>query len=462
MLRERVLERIERLRMLDRGDRVVVAVSGGVDSVVLVRLLASFASASGWDLTIAHLDHRLRKTSGDDARFVVELGKQLDLPVIVDSVDVEAHAASAHSGLEQAAREVRRAFLERVAREVGAGKIALGHTADDQAETILFQVSRGAGWDGASGVAEVSLPYVRPLLHVSRAEVQDLAEQEGWPWREDETNADLCYSRNRIRHRVLPELREINPEVVSAFARLSEAAGDARQIVDYAIEILWPSLCLSEEPHRVELSRPAMLRLPGAIRRVMLRDGLRRLLGGLEGIERTHLVAADDLAEGARSRGELHLPRSRIRVSREKIVLTDETDVPVGVDRWSAELGLGRTEVPEQGLQIDLAVVDSADGTIRPGEPRDEVADADCVAFPLAVRNRREGDRFHPLGMPSEMKLKDFLIAQRVPVEERERIPLICDRNGVIWVAGLRLSERVKSTPSTRRLLRMHIEGRGK
>jgi tRNA(Ile)-lysidine synthase len=460
MLREKVREAIVRHGMLEREDRAVVAVSGGVDSVVLVRVLASLASEFGWDLTIAHLDHRLRTTSDGDARFVVDLGRSLGIPVVVESTDVGALARASGMSVEQAARSARRSFLEHVAADVGATRIALGHTADDQAETILFRLTRGTGWDGARGMEPVAGLYVRPLLRSSRSDVLALARAEGWAWREDETNADPRYARNRIRHRVLPELERINPAAVAALARVGESATEAAELASYVVGLVWPRICLREEPGRIDVSRAALCELPGSIQGVVLREALRRLRGDLEGIERVHVAGVKDLAGSPQARGELHLPRGFVRLTRETVAFTVEREDCDAPSPWSVELQLGRTEVPSQRLSVDLAA-EPCSGWEEGFDAKtlwSEVADVDRVCFPLLLRNRRTGDRFAPLGMAEEMKLKDFFIRQHVPWAERDSIPLLCDQEKVVWVVGMRLSHRVRTSASTRKVLRMRVE----
>jgi len=458
MLLDAVRSAIRRYSMIERGDRVVIAVSGGADSMALLFALHSLSSDLDCELAVAHLDHGLRPSSAADARFVEEQAASLGLPVMSERCDVLGEAAARRQGIEEAARGVRRTFLARVAAEWGASRVALGHTADDQAETVLFRLARGTGWDGLCGMAPVSGPIIRPLLFLTRGEVRQFAADQGIPWREDETNGDVSFARNRIRERVLPELAAINPDVVRSIARFADIAGDMRGIEQYVVDRLWDDVCESEDSGSLRLVRPRVVTLPPSVQSVVLREAMRRARGDLCGLGRSHVAAARRLAAGEAERGELHLPRLRLLVSRGSIdFLAADRRPPAGP--WLIALPLGRTTVATAGLSVEISLAARDEIPTTPtGNPWEEVADADAVRFPLVARGRRDGDRFAPLGMGRDVRLKSFLINARVPVVERDHLALVCDQEKIVWVAGVRLSDRVKLRDSTQRVLVMRAE----
>ena len=457
MLLEEMRRTIERYGMIERGDRVVVAVSGGADSMVLLYALHALREDLACDLVVAHLDHGLRPSSGDDARFVAEAAAALGLPIVCERQDVAALAYVRHRGIEEAAREARRAFLSRVTDERQASRIALGHTADDQAETVLFRLARGTGWNGLCGMAPVSGRVIRPLLPARRGDVRRFAVERGIVWREDATNTDLHFARNRIRERVLPELAAVNPDVVRAVTRSADLARDARDVERYVVDRLWPDVCQSEGLDSVRMSRAALAGLPRAVQSVALREAMRRARGDLQGVARAHVEAVRRLMTGERECGELHLPRLRIVASPSTIEFAAWSR-RVARDAWLVPLSLGRTTVEEPGVVVELSLLsrDEVSGVVGPWS---EVADADSVRFPLIARGRRAGDRFAPLGMGKDVRLKSFLINARVPLERRDRLLLVCDQEKVVWVAGVRLSDAVRLRESTRRVLVMRAEG---
>ncbi len=454
MLLREVRRTIERYDMIESGDRVVVAVSGGADSMVLLHVLCALREELGCELVVAHLDHGLRASSRDDARFVADAATSLGLPVVCERADVARLAEVRHRGIEEAAREARRAFLGRVADERRASRIALGHTADDQAETILFRLARGTGWSGLCGMAAVNSRFIRPLLFSRRSDVRAYAAEHGVVWREDETNADVRLARNRIRERVLPELAAINPDAVRAVVRSGELAREAVDLERYVVDQVWPDVCQSESGGLVHMSRAGLVVLPRTVQSVVLREGMRRARGDLDGIGRPHVTAVRESL--ASERGELHLPRLRVRLSSSTVEFATGCRAAAS-EPWLVPLSLGRTEIAEPGLVVELSVL-SRDEAPEVEGPWSEIADADWVRFPLVARGRRAGDRFAPLGMRQDVRLKSFLINARVPTERRDRLLLVCDQEKVVWVAGVRLSDSVRLRESTRRVLVLRAE----
>jgi tRNA(Ile)-lysidine synthase len=442
--------------MTRTGEKVLLAVSGGVDSVVLFEILRELAPELGIGLVVAHLDHGLRgETAREDARFVASLGEARGIPVRNERVDVGDIARSSRQNLESAAREARRSFLLRVAREVGAERIGLGHTADDRAETVLFNLTRGAGPRGLSALRPVDPPLIRPLIEVSRQDVLAFARSRRLAWREDETNADLRLSRNRIRHQVLPLLRTINPRAVEALARAADLAEEEGSALAYLVTLLWPSVARGEEEGRIVLDRNALSSVPAEVCAVLVRQALQAARGNLEGIEREHVRALSSLITSPRGHACLDLPGLLARIDREEVQLL--RSVPSACGPVDLPIDLGRSAVPELDISLDLAL-EQVDALAVGAEPGVERADADRVAFPLRLRTRRRGDRFQPLGMREEVRLADFLMAAKVPFHDRDHVPLLCDRERIIWVVGLRLSEAVRRTEGTRRVLVMRSE----
>lgn len=454
MLIEKVKGTIGRYGMLD-GGKVLVAVSGGVDSVVLLDILRRILPKER--LVAAHLDHGIRgEAARADARFVSELGAQLGIRVISDRADVPGVSKAEGLSLEEAGRRVRREFLERAAEEAGAGRIALGHTRDDLVETVIFHLVRGTGPTGLSGIHPVSLPYIRPLIETTREEIVEYARERGLSWREDETNEDVRFTRNLIRHRVLPLLEELNPRAKEAIARVAALIREEEEAVDLLMTPILEDVLESAGEEDVILDRARLSTLPSAVQGLVLRRGIERARGGLTGITKAHLDALRGLIASPRAHGTLHLPRIRAYMENDRLVL--------GRKRREApsfppiEVGLGRTDVPELGISLILEPRPWDRAVGLPTAPSSEVADADRICFPLVLRTRRPGDRFQPLGMKKEKKLKDFLIDERVPFYDRGSLPLLCDQDGIIWVVGVRLSERVRITPETKNALFMRVE----
>jgi len=459
MLLERVKETIERYAMLEQGERVLVAVSGGVDSVVLLDILCRLAAEYTLDLTIAHLDHGLRgEAAREDARFVARLARKEKLALIEKKLDVAEFSKEKRIGIEEGARLLRRDFLRAAANEVGATKIALGHTQNDRGETILFNLIRGAGPTGLVGIRPVNRSVIRPLIEVSREKILTYARSCDLPWREDCTNQDLSFSRNRIRHRILPLLREMNPRVLAALQRTADLLATEELALDDLLAPLWVKVLIVQAENRIVIQRERLSQLSKGVQALLLRRGIARLRGDLQGIEKVHIDALLGLVASHRAHGKLDLPGFVARFHGDELTLEEgETDNPLS---FEVPVVLGRTEISSLGISLDLSIEDRIrSGESQIAEDREvEVADADRVQFPLYLRGRRPGDRFAPLGLGGEKKLKDFYIDERVPFYDRDRVPLLCDRQKIIWVVGLRLSDAVRVTSETKKVLIMRKE----
>ena len=451
---------IARHRMLSHGSKVLVAVSGGVDSVVLLTALDALASRLGIRLTVAHLDHTLRgAASTEDARTVAALADRLGLQLICERSAVRA-AHERHGGnLEDRARRLRLAFLGHAARSVRAERVALGHHRNDRAETLLFHLARGGGPTGLAAMRPVNGALVRPLIDVTRAEIEEYAHAEGLSWREDASNNDLSLSRNRIRHRVLPLLAQLNPRVIEAIARTADLVAEERDALDLLLEPVWRELRADHTTGHLALSCDRAAALPSPVRHAVLRRAVAEARGHLRGIEKRHLDAVDGLLVAHEGHGEVSLPELIVTRTGDHLLFGRGTLLrPVTPMR--ADVELGRNPIPQFGCAITCAVTQRETTPEEPSsdELHTETADADRVRFPLFLRTRVPGDRFRPLGMRRDKRLQDFLVDARVPRIERDRLPLLCDQERIVWVVGVRLSDAVRVTPKTSRLLTLRAE----
>ncbi len=429
------------------GPRWVVAVSGGGDSVAMLRLLHGV----GLDLSVAHLDHGARgEASETDTRFVAELAESLGLPF-----DLGHWRPDRPAHFEADARKARYAWLAEVARRRGASVVAVGHTRDDQAETILHRVVRGTGPHGLAGIPRCrrladGVTLARPLLDVGRADLRDYLNRLGQTWREDATNADPSRTRARLRHDLLPRLAaDFNPDVAGALVRLGALARSAGAAMDEHIGVLAGKAIRPGPGGGLVLDRPSLASLSTYLRTEVLRRAWREAAWPEAAMDarRWHRLAAwaargdAALDVGAGVRGEVRdgVPTLSRPVVASSAVPPDP--VPLDVPGEAAWMG-GR---------VVASVEDVAD--LGPASPSAERLDLDRLAPPLVVDAPRPGDRFDPLGLDGRsMPLADFLRGRRVPRANRPGVPVVRDAAGILWVVGHRIGHRARLTGATRRV----------
>ena len=433
--------------MLAGGETVLVAVSGGADSVALLYFLADLAEAWRLRLHVLHVDHQLRPDSPADADFVRALGARLGVSVDVVTVTVDSRGS-----LEAAARESRYAALEAGAARVGAHRIALGHTADDQAETVLMRLLEGAGVRGLAGIPPVRGRIIRPLIELHRAALEAELRRAAIPWVEDPTNRDPKFLRNRIRHELLPLLADsYNPAIAGALTRVSTLARDTIAALDRAAAAELARLA-TFEVGAVTLPLGPLRALPRQIAAEVLRQAAERLGS------RAPLRAWSH--RGLRRALTVPPPRRPFRLGGVTIEVSGalarlaRASLPALVAR---PLGVpGRTELPEIGQALEARIV-GAEAYAVPRDPSRVAFDVDELGGgPLTVRARRRGDRFVPFG-GAERRLKTLLIDAKVPRWDRSRVPVIEAGGVIIWIGHLRRSATARVTARTRRVLELAL-----
>jgi tRNA(Ile)-lysidine synthase len=407
------------------GQTVVAGLSGGADSVAMLDALLILAPERGFRVVAAHLDHRLRPTSKEDAAFCADLCRQLGVTLRSASADVAALARRGGGGVEEAGREERYAFLRRVKEQEDAAAIAVAHTRDDQAETLLLRLLRGAGRRGLGAMRERSGGVWRPMLSVSRSAVLEHLRARGLPWREDPTNADPSYLRNRVRAELLPYLESrFNPSARETLARAASVLAEEDDLLAELADEQWRLMAAHQDAPGVMLDREALGRAPRVLARRVLRRALEET-GGLKGVGHAHVEKLVALA-GAASGRRLPLPGGREAVVR------------------FGQMRIGPRVAARKSFAFDLPVpgrVDLPDGQAvlarrarGPASTRDRSVVVAAPDGPLVVRTRQAGDRVR--AGRREVSLKRFLIDRRVPADLRPGLPLVAVGNLVVWVPG--------------------------
>ncbi|MGD8625814.1 MAG: tRNA lysidine(34) synthetase TilS, partial [Anaerolineae bacterium] len=467
---DRVRHLVEEYGLLEPGETVVVGVSGGPDSLCLLHLLCRLAADYDLDLHVAHLHHGLRGSEADDdAQYVRTLAADWRLPVSVERLDLPALAADQGLAFEEAARRARYAFLGRVAQQVGARTIAVGHNADDQAETVLMHWIRGSGLAGLRGMLprtslahyrllagdwpSADLDLVRPLLEIPRADIETYVDYYGLQPRFDRSNLDTTYFRNWLRHEVIPLLEEHNPNLREVIRRSAQVLSDEYALLRNLLAETWPRVVLEEGDGRIVFDLAAWRELPTGLQRSTLREAIHRLRHSLRNINFVHVENALHVARDGTSGNQATLPRGLVLALGYERFTIAGVDAPQPLPDWpllrpgtgpQAVRLPGSTPLTDSDWLLRARLMDRA--ALPPGweenrDPWRAFLDARRVHHPR-LRTRRPGDRFQPLGMGGHsVKVADFLTNAKVPRAVRDRLPLLVADEGLAWICGHRLDE---------------------
>ena len=473
-----MLEKIQRILEIDcqlSPDRqILVGVSGGPDSLCLFDLL----NRLGYPLLVAHLNHALRPEAAADALRVREIAETRNVPFLLAEADVASFAESASLSIEEAARLVRYRFLFEQAHQYRAQAVAVGHTADDQVETVLMHLLRGAGLAGLGGMAfrmlpnpwHEQIPLVRPLLATWREEILDYCAERGLNPLHDRTNLDVTFFRNRLRHELLPVMESYNPAVRRILWRMAQTLRDDNAVMDEVVARAWETCLRQEGVGFLLFDLESLNRQPLGIRRNLLRKAIITLRSALrdipfESVERALMYLAMpspagkcDLLAGLYLHSEQH----------NLWLATWEADLPTGDWPQLPADGVFLLDVPgevelsdswrlsaEPVLDLDAARALVQENT----DPFRAWLDVGSLTMPLHVRNRRPGEHFQPLGMGGRsLRLSEFMINVKLPRRARQRWPLVCSENTLLWLPGFRLAHPFRLTASTRQAVFLRLE----
>jgi tRNA(Ile)-lysidine synthase len=461
----RVRQTIRRHDLARAGARAVVALSGGSDSVALAWLLQSLADAGDLQIAgVAHFNHQLRAAAGEDERFCEGVAAGLRLPWLADREDVAARAEREGRSVEDAARTARHAFLERARVHFAADVVALGHTRDDQAETVLLRLIRGAGSRGLAAMHPRKDALIRPLLDCRRDELRAYLAARQIAYVADESNDDVSIPRNRVRAELLPLLEaRFNPSIVDALADQAEIAREEWRWQSGAAEALAAAISRRDR-ERWLVDAGALNAAPPALARMVVHGAMTAASGGRP-VAFRHVAAALELSRTGG--GPIDGPGQRLERIGGSLVLTTRlgsrasTVDPVSkLFRYPLSIP-GEVRLPEAGYVVSAERGRAQATAIRSGAPgtNEAVIRMDRVNGPLAVRNRRPGDRFRPARLAGRKKLQDYFVDKKVARAERDGVPLVVDESDrILWVAGYAVDEEFWVTDPAQPMLILRLK----
>ncbi|HEU5015788.1 MAG TPA: hypoxanthine phosphoribosyltransferase [Roseiflexaceae bacterium] len=465
---------------LPHGAVLLVGVSGGADSLCLLHVLAALREPLGFRLHAAHLNHQLRGADSDaDAAFVLETARAWGVPATAKTVDIQAYAQAHRLNLHHAAREVRYRWFADLAHAHNAAAVAVAHTANDQAETVLMHLLRGAGSTGLRGMAAVSaftpekavsedtdepesstkpLYLLRPLLTTTRAEIEEYCRDHGLQPRQDATNADLYYTRNRIRHELLPQLATFNPNIIASLGRTAAIAAEEHDFLQQRLDNVWPTL-VRPTPEIISFDGSIWRTLHPALQRAAIRRAYQRI------------VSADTLAWERLEQARQTIGRAgrRVELPGHVWLVTDNDDNFTIGRAYQAPVQLHAPQLAGDNYPLAIPghialangwvlTVDHAPALQPPDSDGWQIdLDADVLTEPLVLRRRRPGDRIQLTGGHGHRKLQDLFVDAKVPQPLRAAWPVIATERAIMWMPGLKAAARYVATPQTHSIIRIRL-----
>ena len=455
---KKVLQTTLEHRMINSGDTVVVAVSGGPDSVCLLKILFRLQRSLNISLVVAHLNHGLRPQEDEkETEFVANLARSLNLTSA--SVKADNVAKIRGTSIEEKARQIRYQFLEKVLDDYHAQKVATGHNMNDQAETVLMHLLRGAGPTGLSGIPPIRQDrFIRPLINITRDEIHAYLRQEHIPFMMDSSNLEKRYLRNKIRLELIPLLLGYQPRLIQHLGELAFLCRQENQFMEEEAKKGLQMVTLNSTDRSLDLSLATFRNLSTPVQYRIIRQAIKTVKGDLRRIDIGHIKAITDLASNTRPQIKVDLPENLIvRKIYETLRFSLGTEIETDDFSYNVE-NSGGFQIPEINQTLSLEEIPKKDFSLSSPSPHEAFLDLDRLQWPLRVRNFRLGDKFIPLGLNGFKKVKDVFIDNKIPSEQRKRIAILESRGSIVWVCGIRIDNRCRVRQETRRILRCKIE----
>lgn len=456
MMLEKFLNTIERHKMIKKGEGIVIGVSGGPDSISLLHLLWRIKDAYALKLYAVHLNHQFRGREAEkDADYVKKVCGNFGIKSFIYSEDVTLYSKQKGMTCEEAGREIRYHLFHKVMEQTGATKIAVAQNMDDQAETVLMRLIRGAGIEGLSAMDYVrDGKIIRPLLDISRQEIEHYcAENHLYP-RIDQTNLESVYTRNRIRLELIPYIeKHFNPNIKTTLCRTANLMREDGALINMVVNTAYGKI-IKETISGIEIDIPLFKESHYAVQKRILREGIRKLCGNIRNIENKHIENLIAFIQDGQVGKKIDLPKGLVGILDYHTCMIQENKIPVEKYAFQYNITIGeKLHIVEQNGYLVSNILDPKDIKEIITVDNEKYFDLDKVKEGMILRNRRPGDRFTPLGMEGSKKLKDYFIDEKISREKRDKIPLVCDGDEIMWVIGYRMSDKYKVDKHTKKIL---------
>ncbi len=461
---ELVLKTITDYELLQKGDRVVVGVSGGPDSMALLAVLRSLKEKYDLTLHVVHVNHMFRgQQAREEAEFVAKMAEKWGLTWSIFERDVPALSKKQGLSPEEAGHKVRHEIYRQVGEKIGATKLALGHHADDRAETILLHLIQGTGLDGLAAMPPRHGWLIRPLARVNKEQILDFCKRESLPYRLDPTNTEDIYLRNKIRLSLLPCLqKEFNPQIVKNLLKLEDIIWAENSFWENLLEKTLPEIMLEQTKDKIKIDLEKFNLLDLALKRRTVRKLYKMLKPEFQNLGYTHVEKVIEICKKKKGLQKFLLPEQVLLKKSYTYFELIQTDKK---EKRKPEEGLyliweipGELLLPKQ--QKLLKAYYSAKPPRLKGDFFKVVLDGDKIKSPLIVRTRQPGDRIRPLGLGGTQKLKDYFINRKIERDVRDLLPLVCQENEIVWLPGLTINDDYKVSPGTKKFIVLELVDR--
>jgi len=460
-IKDKFIETIHKFKLIQRGDSIVVGVSGGPDSIALLHLLWSIRDEYNLKLHVVHLNHMLRgKEAEEDAKYVEEFCGNLGIKSFIFSRDVSKYSKEKGITFEEGGRELRYKLFYEIAKKTNSNKIAIAQNSNDQAETVLMRLMRGSGLEGLAAINYIRDDMIiRPLLDITRSEIEGYCEANNLNPRIDKTNLESIYTRNKIRLELIPYIQKnFNPNIIETLCRTSNILRDENDYLEEEAFEKYHKILERETEDLIEINLKAFNALHVSMKRRLIRIIIQELKGDLKNITLNHINQSIDIIREGKVNSKLNLPQDiLIELGYNSIYIKIYKGDTKDIKDFQYFIPLnGSVFIKELGLWIHNIIIN--DKEISKGDKNTIYIDGNKVQGSLIVRNRRKGDKFTPLGMKGTKKIKDYFIDEKINRDIRDKIPLVCDNDNIIWIAGYRMSESYKIDNSTSKVVKLWIE----
>ncbi|QEK11092.1 tRNA lysidine(34) synthetase TilS [Crassaminicella thermophila] len=453
---EKFLETVKKHNMIKKGEGIVVGVSGGPDSISLLHLLWRIKEEYNLSLYAVHLNHQFRgKEADEDADYVEKFCENLGIKSFIFSENVAEYSKKKGVTFEEAGREIRYRLFESVMKKMKAHKIAVAQNMDDQAETVLMRLIRGTGIEGLSAIDYVrDNKIIRPLLDIKRYEIEDYCEKNNLMPRIDKTNLEALYTRNRIRLELIPYIeKHFNVNIKQTLSRTANIIREDKEFINISVQKVYKKIVKKTESE-IKIYKEEFEKSHIAIKKRILREAIRELSGDLKNIQNKHIQNLIDLIKDGQVGGEAYLPKGLCAILDYDVIIIRKGKREIEKYDFEYNINIGETlNIKELDACFISNIINVKDLQKINKESYKTYFDLDKLKKGMILRTRREGDRFTPFGMKGSKKLKDFFIDAKIPREERDKIPLVCDGEEIMWIIGHRISEKYKVDQNTKNVL---------